>query len=143
MQGASTRKICLLWGSSQDSTDRHLEGKARPRQPWMDGLAPVGQQVIRENSAQSAESRNQRKMVSGPVPAGLGTKENSVQSAESQSQQGFPNISAINVAGNRKIRRNRRSSVRNAEIHLITEISSGRTLYRDINTLRGCFCLIL
>ena len=119
-----------------NANDRFCNGSAAvrhrhhrdSRQHRQDGPAPVGRRETPASSVRNAEARNlhrsrQQAPISGPVPAARRIKANSVPNAVRQNRPESRSINVTSVVGNRQIRQIRRSSVRNAEIRLMTEMS--------------------
>ena len=104
----------------QESSVRSAELRSRSLYRLGHGDVPVVRWQ-RASSARNAEPRNRRK-TDGHVPAEALIKANSVRSAGQRNLQVFRCTGVINAAGNRKIRRIRRNSVRNAEIRLMMAI---------------------
>ena len=95
------------------------------------GLArPAERQKIPENSAWNAARQSRLPRTAGSVlPVESRTKENSAQNAVRKNRPVCRSINVINAAGNRRNRRIRQSSVRNAEIRLTTGIFSNGKRY--------------
>jgi len=86
-----------------------------------DGLVLAVMQVTQETSVKNAVLRSLLNP-DGPAHAVPLTKANSVQTAELKSLPVHLFISVISADGSRKILRILQNSVRNAEIHLMTEM---------------------